>query len=268
ALGAHRESKGHKTPIHIDSTSFVDSSGERTQCRSVLIDLSELRSAEEARRTWEARDKTLLDTAADAIVSSDVTGRIVSFNKAPGRLFGYKEAEVLGKNVQMLMPSPYRDEHDRYIRRYVSTGEARIIGQPNREVIALRKDGTTFPIELGIGEWHDRGERRFTAIIHDISERKRAEEDVRRSEHRFRQIADHLEDVLAIIDRDGKRISYASRAFERIWGRPISDLYSSGAAWPDSVHQDDRDRVQVAHENYVKGDPLDEEYRILRSDGE
>ena len=108
----------------------------------------------------------------------DAHGRIEAFNPAAERLFGYAEQEVLGQNVNMLMPSPYHDEHDTYLARYLATGRAKIIGT-GREVTGRRRDGTTFPLHLSVGEVTVEGERKFTGILHDLTGRVRLEERLR-----------------------------------------------------------------------------------------
>jgi len=125
----------------------------------------------------ESRLNALLDAAVDAIILIDARGRVARFNLAAERMFGYAETEVVGHNVSLLMPEPYRSQHDGYIHRYASTGERRIIGI-GREVEARRKDGTTFPIDLSVGEFMATGEllpsgqHGFVGIIRDLTERK------------------------------------------------------------------------------------------------
>lgn len=123
----------------------------------------------------DARYRAIVDTAVDAIVVIDERGRIEAFNPAAERLFGYTAVEMIGHNVNMLMPEPYHGEHDGYLARYRDTGERRIIGV-GREVNGLRADGSTFPLELSIAEWRDRDKRFFTGVMRDITERRRAEE--------------------------------------------------------------------------------------------
>jgi two-component system, LuxR family, sensor kinase FixL len=125
----------------------------------------------------EQRLRAIVDGAVDAIVTIDDRGIIESVNPSTERLFGYARHELVGRNVSMLMPSPYREEHDEYLRRYLATGHARIIGI-GRELIGRRKDGQTFPLHLSISEVHLEKGRLFTAIIHDISERRRLERQV------------------------------------------------------------------------------------------
>jgi PAS domain S-box-containing protein len=138
-----------------------------------------------------ARWQALVAAAVDGIVSIDERGRIQTFNPAAERMFGYREEEVLGRNVSVLMPSPYREEHDSYIERYLRTGEKHIIGI-GREAVAQRKDGTIFPVELAVGEARVGDERLFVGIIRDISQRKQAEEELHRSYAELRQLAAEL----------------------------------------------------------------------------
>jgi len=118
-----------------------------------------------------ARWQAIVDTATEGIVTIDEAARIETFNGAAERLFGYTLAEVLGRNVSLLMPNPYQQQHDGYMERYLRTGERRIIGI-GREVLGRRKDGSEFPIDLSVGEGNKDGRRFFTAVIRDISERK------------------------------------------------------------------------------------------------
>jgi two-component system, LuxR family, sensor kinase FixL len=120
----------------------------------------------------------IFESAVDGIVVIDGRGHIEAFNPAAERLFGYSRGEVIGQNVSMLMPSPYHEEHDGYLERYQREGKPRIIGV-GREVTGLRKDGTTFPLHLSVGEMTHRGERKFTGILHDLSGRVRMEEQLR-----------------------------------------------------------------------------------------
>jgi two-component system sensor kinase FixL len=119
----------------------------------------------------EAHLRSILDTVLDATVVIEQDGKIVSFNSAAVRQFGYQENEVIGKNVRMLMPEPYQSGHDGYIQRYLLTGEKRIIGV-DRVVVGRRKDGSTFPMKLAVGEMKAGDRRYFTGFIRDLTERE------------------------------------------------------------------------------------------------
>jgi two-component system, LuxR family, sensor kinase FixL len=122
----------------------------------------------------EAHIKSVLDTVPDAMIVIDARGIIQSFSAAAERQFGYRPDEVIGKNVSMLMPSPYREQHDGYLERYLRTGERRIIGV-GRVIVGERKDGSTFSMELSVGEAKSGGDRYFTGFIRDLTERQNTE---------------------------------------------------------------------------------------------
>jgi len=119
----------------------------------------------------EAHLRSILDTIPDAMVVIDENGIIQSFSKAAERLFGHRADDIVGHNVKMLMPPPYRDAHDGYLGRYLHTGERRIIGI-GRVVVGERKDGSTFPMELAVGEMRSGEQRYFTGFVRDLSERQ------------------------------------------------------------------------------------------------
>lgn len=126
---------------------------------------------EETLRAREAHLRTVFDTAPDATIIIDAEGVITSFNAAAERQFGYDTDEIVGRNVSMLMPEPYRSQHDDYIRRYLATGEKRIIGI-DRVVVGRRKDGSTFPMKLAVGEIRTGDTIFFTGFIRDLTERE------------------------------------------------------------------------------------------------
>jgi PAS domain S-box-containing protein len=144
-------------------------------------DISGLRRAQTELAAREAHLRSILDTVPEAMIVIDEDGLIASFSAAAGLLFGYTEAEVVGRNVKMLMPSPYREGHDGYIGHYLRTGEARIIGY-GRVVTGLSKDGATFPMELAVGEARTSGKRIFTGFIRDLTSRQKMEEELRQAQ--------------------------------------------------------------------------------------
>jgi len=159
----------------VSVTAARDLQGDLRAYATIVTDITERRAGEDALRTRESHLTSILSTVPDAMVVIDETGIILSFSAAAEKLFGYTEREMAGHNVSELMPSPDRERHDGYIRRYLQTGERRIIGT-GRVVFAQRKDGTTFPMELSVGEAAGGAQRLFTGFIRDLTERRKTEE--------------------------------------------------------------------------------------------
>jgi PAS domain S-box-containing protein len=143
------------------------------------LDVTETRQKTEALAESESRLRSILDTAVDAIITINESGVIESVNAATERIFGYAAAEMIRQNVSLLMPLPFRGEHDQYLASYQDTGQPKIIGK-RREVLGRRKNGTVFPIDLTVSEITVGGGRRvFTGFVRDITERKQAEQMAR-----------------------------------------------------------------------------------------
>ena len=163
--------------------------------RSVGIQVGrviERRQANEALRQSELRTRGILDAAADAIITINDDGSVDTVNPAAERLFGYAADELIGRNVSMLMPAPFRGEHDGYLSNYLRTGDRKIIGI-GREVVGLRKDGSTFAMDLAVSEMNLGDRRLFTGILRDITERKRAEKALQESAARLQEQTVDLE---------------------------------------------------------------------------
>lgn len=148
--------------------------GDRRIFTGLVRDITERKRAEEALRESEQRMRAVLETAVEGIITIDERGIIESLNPAACRIFGYDPRELVGRNVSTLMPSPHREHHDGYLANYLRTGQAKIIGI-GREVVGRRKDGSTFPMELSVGEVHLGNRRMFTGLVRDISERRQLE---------------------------------------------------------------------------------------------
>jgi two-component system sensor kinase FixL len=130
--------------------------------------------------------EAILNAAVDAIITIDVRGTIVSANPATVKMFQYSTTELIGQNVKLLMPSPYREQHDEYLTRYLETGIAKIIGF-GREVVGRRKDGTIFPMHIAVSDVRLKSHRLFTGIVRDVSDLKAAEEKLARLNRELEQ---------------------------------------------------------------------------------
>jgi len=144
----------------------------------------------------------IINKANDGLITINQKGVIQSFNPACEDVFGYKANEVIGENIKMLMPAPYHDEHDGYLQNYHDTGEKKIIGL-GREVSGQRKDGIIFPMDLSVSELYSKGEKIYSGIIRDITQRKKAEDDLLQSNEeleRFAYVASHdLQEPLRMV---------------------------------------------------------------------
>ena len=158
----------------VSLTPLTDSQGGARGFAMVLHDVTDRYASERAVERRERHLQSILDTVPDAMVVIDERGLIISFSAAAERTFGYSEAELIGRNVSLLMPSPDHEQHDSYLRRYLETGERRIIGI-GRVVTGLRKDGRTFPMELAVGEALIEGQRLFTGFVRDLTDKHRTE---------------------------------------------------------------------------------------------
>jgi two-component system sensor kinase FixL len=170
----------------------------------------------------EERMRSVVNHVVDGIISIDERGTVATFNPAAEKLFGYSTSEVIGQNIKLLMPEPFHSQHDDYIANYLRTGHAKIIGI-GREVVGRRKDGTTFPMELAISVFRLGQGRYFTGIVRDITERKRAEVELREAEERTRSIVDHVIDGIITIDEHGTVESY-NPAAQKIFGYSASEV--------------------------------------------
>jgi PAS domain S-box-containing protein len=164
----------------------------------------------------EARLHAVVNTAVHGVILIDPAGIVLMFNPACERLFGYRADEVIGQNVKMLMPSPYREGHDGYVANYLKTGMAKVIGI-GREVVARRKDGSTFPMDLQVGEARHEDNVAFVGIIHDLTERKRVERALQESANRLKAVVDTAVDGVILIDMQGI-VTMFNPACERLFG--------------------------------------------------
>ena len=167
----------------------------------------------------EERIRSVVNHIVDGIISIDERGKVTTFNPAAEKMFGYSVSEVVGENIKLLMPEPYHSQHDGYIANYLRTGHAKIIGI-GREVVGRRKDGSTFPMDLAISVFRLRQERHFTGIVRDITDRKKAERELRL----LNDVVEQSTQPFAITDLHGQ-ILRANGAFTRLTGYTERELH-------------------------------------------
>ncbi len=185
----------------------------------ILSDVSNYERTNTVKEIVEDTLRSILNSAEDAIITINNRGVIQDVNLAVEVTFGYQPDELLGQNVNVLMPSPYREEHDGYLRNYLETGVAKVIGL-GREVIARRKDGSTFPAEIAINQVDHK--HLFTGIVRDLTERKRNEELLRKEHDLNQKIISTSRSIILMISPNGKILQFNS-CFEQLTGRLLKE---------------------------------------------
>jgi PAS domain S-box-containing protein len=243
-----------------------DAAGTITGASAVARDVTTTKRALEDLLASEARKTAILDSALDCIVSIDHAGRVVEFNPAAERVFGYARADVLGREMaELIIPPGLRDEHRAGLRRFLSTGEGRILGQ-RLELDAMRADGSVFPAELAVTKVEVEGPPLFTGYLRDVTERNRIRADLVSSQAQLQAILDNSPAVIWLTDVDG-RYQLVNRQFERIHGIERASVLGRTAAdlWPeDEAHS----RRQVELEVIETGEPQHSEEVHEGPDGE
>jgi PAS domain S-box-containing protein len=236
----------------------------------VCLDVTERRRADEAHRESEARFRSITQSASDAIIAADSDGRVTFWNNGARSLFGYREDEILGQPLTVLMPERYRDAHQRGLERVRSTGDQQTSGK-TLEVDGRRKDGVEFPVELRLATWTVGGRAFYSGIVRDVTERRQAE-DVRRQEGQLRAAEERLKSVfahatigMAITDPQG-RFLQVNPTYYRITGYTAEELFATdflAITHPDDLQEHLRQTERmlsdeipsfVVEERYVRKD--------------
>jgi len=208
----------------------------------LTTEIEERGRAEHAQRETLIRLNAVVDSAADGIIISDGAGTALTFNPAAERLFGYAAAEIIGLNIKMLMPAPYAGGHDRYLENYRETGTRKIIGI-GREVVGLRKDGTTFPMHLSIGEAKQGDGPIYVGVVHDLTASRAVDASLREMQMLLAGIVSSSDDAMISKTLNGIVTTWNRSAelifgysAEEMIGQPISKLGVPG-------HEDDIEKV-------------------------
>jgi len=260
----HQRKDGTPFPVEI-SIRIIEVEGKKFY-QAIIRDITKRKQVEEKLQESEERFRSVSETASDAIVSINSEGNIVFWNHEAETMFGYSPEEVADNPLVFIMPERFREAHQKGMNRVLSTGQSNIIGK-SVEVVGLRKDGSEFPVEVSLGTWKTREGAFFTAIIRDITKRKRAEAQLIESEERYRIAIEQSNDGVAIV-RGDKRL-FVNKKFVQIFGydRPEELI---GKSVSMTVHPDDRERVMDLVYRREKGEPVPERYEAkgIRKDGE
>jgi PAS domain S-box-containing protein len=190
--------------------------GEPLRAIGTYTEITDRKLLEQELAVKEAQYHAVVDTAVDGIIVIDAGGIIQSLNPAAERIFGYRAEEVIGRTINSLMPEPYRSKHDHYLKRYMETGQAYIVGY-RREVVGLRKDGTTFSMSLAVSQMMIGGQPYFTGILRDITKSKRSETT------RQMMNAIYSDSAILITDADNQIIT-VNKPFTRITGYELHEV--------------------------------------------
>lgn len=216
-----------------------------------LQDLTEQKAKERALQESEAHLRAIVDSAVDPIIVIDERGIVEAFNRAGERVLGFRAVEVIGQNVQMLMPSPDRERHDEYMHRYRTTGVARIIGV-GREVFAQHKQSTLVPVRLAIAEANAGGRRRFVGMLHDLTSQREAQRHLVEERNFVAAILDTTDALVFVADRQGG-ILRINRAAEVQSGWSTGD-FAGRAIW-ELVANDQREQFAASIQSLLPGNP-------------
>ena len=257
-----RAKDGTVRHVQINSNVMWGDEGEFIHTRCFTRDITARRQAEEERRDSEERLLAIAETASDAIITIDEESRILFTNSAAEKIFGHARAEMDGQKLTMLMPEYLRHVHEAALGRYVETGR-RHISWESVSVPGLHRDGREIPLEVSFAEFVLNGRHFFTGVARDVTERTRAEEEIRESERRYRALADAMPQIVWTARADGYLDYYNRRWFEYTG---MSFEETRGWGWQPVLHPDDVEHALRTWATSVEtGEPYRIEYRFRRA---
>ncbi|WP_432463128.1 PAS domain S-box protein [Agarivorans sp. QJM3NY_33] len=263
---------GRELHLSVSMTPRRKGSNQVAEVKVSLTDVTERYLARLALADNEERIRTIVDTIADGIILIDQRGIISSFSPAAEHIFGYREAEIVGKNVNLLMPNDISVDHDAYLSQYQSTNGSFVFSN-EREVFGLRKGGEPFPMELTVKEIYLKGQRHFTGVVRDITARKKAQQELADSERQFRTLTNNLQCVvyrMQLLEDGGKDWLYLSERIEEQTGYPHQDFIGKHPKrnYRDLIHPEDKAQALASvSEAYRHGGQISQEFRIIDAAG-
>ena len=237
--------------------------------KALQEEIAERNRMEVALQGSEARTNAIVQSSLDGIITIDHEGMILEFNPAAEVIFGYQRSKMLGMDLaEVIIPPAMREEYRYGLMRYLATGKSEVLGK-RFEFNAVRSDGTEFLVELAITRLGTEEPPTFTGFVRDITEYKRAEEVIRASEEKFRQLATNITEVFWICSPDLQKMHYVSPAYELIWGRSAESLYANPQNFAEAIFPEDRENVFKDFTDTVAGkSDRGIDYRMMRPDGE
>jgi PAS domain S-box-containing protein len=233
-----------------------------------IRDITERKLSERALSASEKRLRCITDSANDAILMMDPRGAITYWNPAAESMFEYTREEAIGQDLHRLLVSDRdRAAHLLAFPEFQRSGRGNVVGR-TVELAGRRKDGSEIGIELSMSAITLDDGWLAIGIIRDVTERKRAEQAIKNSEEKFRQLTDNIREVFWIMDAAGTHIIYVSPAYEQIWGRTCRNLYERPLDWIEAIIPDDRRQALETFAKQLQGDKINSEYRIKTPDGQ
>ncbi len=242
-------------------TPVQGANGEITSYIAIKHDVTEQRAAKEAKQMLAA----IVESSEDAIMATTPEGVILAWNRGAEAVFGHAAEDAIGKHVSMLMP-PERLPELAYFTAQIVRG--RTVSQ--HESVCRRKNGRRFHVSVsGSPIIGSAGEVvALSAILRDVSERHEAEQALRNSEEKFRQLAENIREVFWMMSPAGDEMIYVSSAYEQVWGRTCESLYRNPMSWAEAIHPDDRERSHSLFARQLLGETVESEFRIRTLDGQ
>lgn len=242
---------------------IVDDLGNSIRIVGIAEDITRRKEAEAALNRSEFRFERLVESNIIGVFSGDSSGRINRGNDAFLHMFGQTRDDLNAGEIRLdrITASGYEHVNQRFRQQLMTTGSA-----APAETEYIRKDGTHFPALVGLASLNAAGEEAIGFLI-DLTQRKQAEESLRKSEEQFRQLAENIREVFWMMDAEGAKIIYVNPAYEQVWKRTRESLYQNPATWEESLHPDDRVSALAIFERQLAGEMLENEYRIVQPSG-